>query len=183
MKRRFFFWLLLASFLLQSAALAFPNEPEGFRGMRWGQSVAAVREAKGKYNVQFYSKVKHMDVYYIVPQDGERRLGGWYVDDLYAVFWNDQLIRVYAYFYGPGQQNVAKCYQDLKALAIDSFGPPSEEAVLSQTTVEARWLGEKAQIFLWHQDDTQMPKVPCVRISFQNSALIEQMRKAQKTVW
>lgn len=184
MRKRIWPSLFLALLFLQSAAGAFPNEPQGFRGMKWGQSVEAVRESKGKYNVQYMRKEKRADVYYIVLEDGDRYLGRRYIDDLYAVFWNDRLYRSVAYFYGIGtRENAAKCYAELRALAVEAFGPPSEEVTLSPTTVETRWLGEEAQIFLWHQDNDQNLKVPCVRLVFQNSALFAQMCDAPKTVW
>lgn len=183
MKRGEGILLLLALLILQSVALAFPNEPQGFRDMQWGESTEIVREKKGKYNVQFYQKAKNADVYYIVLKGKDCYLGDVFVDDLYAAFWKDKLYRTTAYISGNGsREKAAKRYEQLKAQAIDSFGPPDEVQRVSESIVETRWLGEQTQILLQHQDSQEKLAVPCVMLIMYNPALSAQRQQSLRQI-
>ena len=183
MKRRSGILFLLALFLLQSVASAFPNEPQGFRGMRWGESVASVRDKKGEYGVQFYRKGKNADVYYIVLKGSDCYLGDVFVDDLYAAFWQDKLYRTTAYISGNGsREKAAKRYAQLKDYATDSFGPPDEERRVNETTLEARWLGEQTRIILRHQDSREKLMVPCVILILYNPPLSAERQQSLRQI-
>lgn len=167
--------ILMGLLLWQSTVLAFPNEPGGFKGMRWGQSVETVKEIKGKYAVQYYLRVKNADQYFIYLEGGDRYSAGESIE-LFAYFWDNKLYQTVAYVYEDHKGDIAARYEKLRQIAIHNYGSPSNEVRHSDTRFETNWLGEKTQLILNHFSDPKNLKNSSIQIIFRDPTLFNAMQ-------
>lgn len=121
-----------ALLLVSSIALAYQNEPDGFRGIKWGTRLSV--HAK-----EMTLKEKSKDETYYTRKGDKLELGGAKLTELSYGYWNDQLVSIIMETSG----------HDDKAALIEAFrkqyGPGSQPAEFSD---EYRWRGPTTNINL-----------------------------------
>lgn len=174
------FLIFLSCMSLQSLCFAFQNEPNGFKGFEWGQTLEHVKEARGKYNVQFSKRAGAFDVYFVVLKDGDRYTYRQYAEAVNVSFWQNQLCRTETYFtnYNKNSEdyNALKGFELLRKAAIQTFGPPNINKRIDAYRTELQWLGETTQISLLYDTGDHDSIVPHVKLTFSSSKLMEQAK-------
>jgi len=118
-------------FLLAGVGLAFQNEPEGFRGLKWGDPVGD--------NMQLLTKEDESLEYYTLPDD-KLKLGDAELSEIKYGFQNGQFSLVALYF--KGRRN----YNYIKMICQGQFGEPTDENFdwhLPYASVMRSWHGSK----------------------------------------
>lgn len=88
-------WLILLAFMLHPSAFAFSNEPNGFRGLKWGISIEEFKQA---YPNATYRPPRDIDfafppvpTTYLVPANNSKLSGISIIKPLEYSFYNNQL--------------------------------------------------------------------------------------------
>lgn len=136
-KVRVFLVMMILGLALSAGGFAFQNEPEGFRGLKWGDpptedmiSVKHVlKEFREEKEVDYYGKI-----------DDKKKIGDAYFDLILYVFYlqpEPKFMMVNLYFSGEGNYNL------LKTILRGRFGEETEKKFN-----KLAWIGSKAFIML-----------------------------------
>lgn len=111
-----------------STAFAFPNEPMGFRGNKWG---TAIKDVTFKTKLVESLEVVKVDIYAVLPARG-------HFDEL-VLSLDGKMVGVIARLRDRSESNITK----LATVLLDTYGPPTsfdeDEGVLL-------WIGERVLI-------------------------------------
>jgi len=123
-------FLLLISVYVAIPAFAFQNEPDGFRGIKWGTNISELNDMlvadSGKDTVYY---IRKNDTLKIGDADIDQISYGFYENRLFVVLVEDD-----------GYLNFTK----LKAILIDLYGKPEQPNRLMEKYF---WTGGKVDIF------------------------------------
>jgi len=120
--------VLVLVLALSVGALAFQNEPEGFRGLLWGDPPAE--------DMEFLSKLGNSDVYRCV--DEKMALGSAQFYLIAYLFWQERFEAVALYFRGEKNHDL------LGKICKQRYG----EDELQRGFYEIKWEGSKAFVML-----------------------------------
>lgn len=99
---------------------AFPNEPNGFRDLYWGESLEEVKQGR-EVEYGYYDKQTNSVLYFVYLSSDESKtlsqvpIGG---ENFTATFWNDKLWRIILSFNGEDT------FTSLKDAMIQLYGEP-----------------------------------------------------------
>jgi len=117
MKRNLIFWLIICLALVGSSAYAqtlkLGSEPDGFRGIKWGQDVSTV-------DGLIYQFSNGDNDFYFRSND-ELKMGAAELEMIVYVFWQDRFSGVM--LFTDGSSN----WENLKAVVFEKFGEGQQE--------------------------------------------------------
>jgi len=115
-------------FLITGIGFAFQNEPDGFRGLKWGDAPTEDMVFVGKLNVGevFYTKI-----------EDKKGIGTAKFHALGYVFYNKRFIQAMGFFKDKNNYNI------LEIICREKFGEPTKEGYYDLT-----WYGSKTIIWL-----------------------------------
>lgn len=138
--------LFLLTLCISSTTFAFPNEPNGFRDLYWGETLQEVKNSG--YDVTYvsydsqYNSVKY-DIYL-----NDLYISGYKFDSVYLDFWNNQLMSIDIYF---NVLNPQVSYTDLISSLKTRFG--NSFYVLDDTIM---WVGNTASIVVFKEPNSDI---------------------------
>ncbi len=100
-----FLLIILTIMLIPSVALGAPEEPTGFKGMRWGESVEELKARGYKFEIE---KGEPFDTYKLITDDD--KIAGIKPRYIFCVFWQGKLYQIQVGF--NGNQNVRKTLRE-----------------------------------------------------------------------
>ncbi|HLE16940.1 MAG TPA: hypothetical protein VI728_01500 [Syntrophales bacterium] len=129
MKKGFF--SILFVLLLATPCLAFQNEPDGFRGIKWGEDIS------GRDDMAPHSAGADKTISYTRKGD-EAFLGGVMLDSLTYDYWDGKFSGVFMLF------RDADRFEKIKAICFEKFGKMKKHARYPESYV---WEGKKAVVY------------------------------------
>jgi hypothetical protein len=120
--------------------IAFKNEPDGFRTMKWGSPPPKGWQVHKTRDVGLGGKNEEI---FVNPKD-ELKLGGVAVDSIYYGFWKNKFYCVWVIFQGYPK------YGQLKAVCTAKYGEGEEEKRYDSggLIAESSWYGARANVLL-----------------------------------
>lgn len=141
--------LYLVCFLLitySSSASAFPNEPNGFRDLYWGETL---QEVQKKHSTTYLNySAKENSVMYTIPLI-DKNIGGVYsnMPTIILSFWNNQLCYIMIGFSNETLVSSQYTYDDLRNSLKLNFGIPLFDTYIHEANCDtAMWIGEATTI-------------------------------------
>jgi len=128
MKLKLTILLLCSLALLAAPALAFQNEPEGFRGLKWGDPPTE--------EMEYFMELAGTDAY-LLPDD-KMALGNVALYMVVYTFYENQFLEVGLYF--KSEDN----YDLLQTICEGRYG----EDEMDESFYEITWQGQKGFVFL-----------------------------------
>ena len=135
--------VILAFFLvlLTTGVMAFDNEPDGFRGLKWG-------DPPGKH-MRPFTTYAHFGVRIYERPFDKMKIGGAFLKSISYHFFEDRFMEVVIYPEGGDYSDAWKRenYDALKNVVFLKFG---NEVIIKndEFTEQTLWLGEKATVIL-----------------------------------
>ena len=149
--------VLIIVLVLSVGAFAFQNEPEGFRGLKWGDPPSE--------EMEFDCSIKDLD-WYKLPGD-KNQIGDAYFYATRYTFFEEKFAAVYLLFFSE------KNYKYLEALCQSKFGEARKEGFY-----EYSWWGDLASITLSY-DLIEEEGLLCLSSSYIMDESIEAEKKKQ----
>lgn len=142
--------LFLLTLCISSTTFAFPNEPNGFRDLYWGETLQEVKNSG--YNVKYVSyNSQYNSVTYAVYLNNSY-ISGYKFDLVCLDFWNNQLMSIDIYFNALNSQEVS--YTDLTSSLEARFGNSfyvKKEAIM--------WVGNTSSIGIYKNPTSNIIKL------------------------
>jgi len=126
--------VIVLVFLITGIGFAFQNEPDGFRGLKWGD--------KPTEDMEFYWQNEDKEDLYLKTND-KMEIGGVKLHNIKYSYKKSEFIRAF------GEIMSDDDYSILEIFCREEFGKPSKDSFSSITgTGELEWCGEKSRIIL-----------------------------------
>lgn len=150
MKKTLLNIIFLLALCVSSTGFAFPNEPNGFRDLYWGETLQEVKNSG--YDVKYVSyNSQYNSVTYAVYLNNPY-ISGYKFDLVCLDFWNNQLMGIYIYFNALNPQEVS--YTDLISSLETRFGNSfyvKKEAIM--------WIGNTSSIGIYKKSTSNIIKL------------------------
>ena len=131
-------FLLIISAYVAIPASAFKNEPDGFRGIKWGTNISELNDLlvaeSGK------------DAVYCIRKNDTMKMGDASIDHIFYGFYKNRLFVVLVEY--NGHLNFTK----LKAILVDQYGKPEQP---NQLMEKYFWSGETVDIFFDYNEKSK----------------------------
>lgn len=144
---------LLMIFVLPYNAFTYPNEPDGFRAMKWCESLEQL-EKKGYSFVLSHYLPNKSPVYELITTD--KNVFGVEAIKIRCNFWNNQLNEVNIIF-AEQSTDFRKKFNPLYKYAIENFGESTPELTfIKPDSYFLYWKGEKTKIILYAYEKDEL---------------------------
>ena len=143
--------LILTMFIvmISTTCFAFPNEPNGFRDLYWGETLQEVQKSHKTKYLTYYAPEN--SVMYAIPLT-DKNISGVYSNDniIMISFWNNQLYSITINFPEITIEQSNETYQKLINSLSIAFGQPSSYNVYSPKYHQnlTTWNGDNSIIWL-----------------------------------
>ena len=156
--------LCISAFLMCSNGHSFQNEPDGFRGIKWGDDIKSVKKRFIQKEVQGGFLADDKDIRVYITTNDNKMLGSANLKDIHYYFWKDKFICVEIVTNGLSN------FASLKAFCFEKYGSNIEESDRMNKNFNAyTWKGDVAGISLFHYDDNKGFEQGLLRIYSQKS--------------
>lgn len=163
MKKTLLNIIFLLALCVSSMAFAFPNEPNGFRDLYWGESLQEVKNSG--YDVKYVSyNSQYNSVTYAVYLNNPY-ISGYKFDLVCLDFWNNQLMSIYIFFNALNPQEVS--YTDLISSLETRFGNSfyvKKEVIM--------WVGNTSSIGIYKESTSNI-----IKLAILSNDLIDQAKQ------
>lgn len=143
--------LILVIFItiISATCFAFPNEPNGFRNLYWGETLQEVQKSYATTYLNYYAPEN--SVMYTIPLT-DKNISGVYSNDnvITLAFWNNQLYSIVIDFPEITIEQSTETYKKLISSLSIAFGQPSIYNVYSLEYHQncTMWSGDNSSILL-----------------------------------
>ena len=150
MKRKLIISILTSLLMMISVTcFAFPNEPNGFRNLYWGETLQKVQQNYTTKYLNYYAPEN--SVMYTIPLT-DKNISGVYSNDnvITLAFWNNQLYSIAIDFPEITLEQSTETYKKLISSLSIAFGQPSIYNVYSLEYHQncTMWSGDNSSILL-----------------------------------
>ena len=135
---RYLLFLLIINMYLTSLAYTFQNEPDGFRGIKWGDNFSNIKGYNFKFEFED-EEIKHYS-----NKNDHLEIGGIKVNKIVYGFFNDKFLYIFAKFKG------MDTFLNLLNVCTEKYGKVKGWWGYSDDTGYYKWVGKISEVRLTH---------------------------------